>query len=248
MLCMKGREKMPLVNYCKKCKTEVPLGDSCPYCAGKLTQSGEQISFGLKRRVVKEWFAWNGCLRIVLPVLGLVCGIILAAEASASGTAGIIALFEQGFWEMMLGMLVLSLLAIWLLLLMQGVESVHTVLDRQGVHVRTYIAQGNDLGLYARLMNRQAADKLAQEDGRAPLDGLMLVRSVNLPWDEIRRVKLWREGGVMLFFRPSLWQAAAVSCPVAEWEEAEAFMRKKMKRFRKVKIAAGEKTEKKKKR
>jgi len=239
---------MPLVNYCKKCKTEVPLGESCPYCAGKLTQAGEQLSFGLKRRVVKDWFAWNSYLRVVLPVLGLVLGIILAAEASAEGTAGIIALFEQGFLEMMLGMLALSLLAVWLLLHMQGVESVHTVLDRQGVHVRTYIVQGNDLGLYARFMSQQTADKLAQEDDRPPLNGLMLVRCVNLPWDEIRRVKLWREGGAMLFFRPALWQAAAVCCPVREWDDAEAFVRKKMKRFKKVKIHPGEKTEKKKKR
>lgn len=239
---------MPLVNYCKKCRAETPLGESCPFCGGKLSQTGEQISFGIKRRVVGNWFAWNGFLRVVLPVLGLVFGIIIASEAAASGTAGVIALIDQGFLEMMLGMLALSLLAIWLILHMQGVESVHTVLDRQGVHVRTYIAQGNDLGLYARFMNQAAADKLAQEDDRPALGGLTLVRNVSLSWDEIRRVKLWREGGTMLFFRPSLWQAAAVNCPVREWAEAEAFVRKKMKRFKKVKIYPMEKPEKKKKR
>ena len=63
---------MPLVNYCRKCRAETPLGESCPYCGGKLAQTGEQISFGLVRRPEREWFSWNNVLRIALPVLALV--------------------------------------------------------------------------------------------------------------------------------------------------------------------------------
>ena len=48
---------MPLVNYCRKCKAEVPLGESCSYCGGKLAATGEMISFGVVRAPVKEWFA-----------------------------------------------------------------------------------------------------------------------------------------------------------------------------------------------
>jgi len=77
---------MPLVNYCRKCKAETPLGESCPYCGGKLAQTGEQISFGLMRRPEREWFAWNGVLRIALPVLLLVFVIVVAAETAAAGT------------------------------------------------------------------------------------------------------------------------------------------------------------------
>ena len=239
---------MPLVNYCKKCKAEVPAGESCPYCMGKLTQSGEQISFGMKRLVVKDWFAWNDLLRIALWVLGLVFAIIIAAEASAAGMAGVTALFQQGLITTMLGMLALVLLAIFLLLHLQGAESVHTVLDKQGVHLRIYIAQGNDLGLYARLMTQQSADRLALSDDRPALPGLTLVKHVFLPWDQIRRVRIWREGGTILFYRPSLWQAAAVRCPGGQLNEAEAFVRKKMKRFKKVRILPSISDKKKKKR
>ena len=124
----------------------------------------------------------------------------------------------------------------------------HTVLDKQGVHLRIYIAQGNDLGLYARLMTQQSADRLALSDDRPALPGLTLVKHVFLPWDQIRRVRIWREGGTLLFYRPSLWQAAAVRCPGGQLNEAEAFVRKKMKRFKKVRILSSISDKKKKKR
>ena len=238
---------MPLVNYCKKCKAEVPTGETCPYCSGKLTQTGEQISFGMKRLVVKDWFAWNDLLRIALPVLALVLIIIIAAEASATGMPGLIALLSQGLMGTMLGLLALTLLAIYLILHLQGAESIHTVIDKQGVHVRTYIAEGNDLGLYARFMTQQSADRLAQADDRPALNGLTLVKKTSLAWSDIRRVRVWREGSMILFYRPSFWQAAAVRCPGRELPEAEALVRKKLKRFKKVKVLPPVPTEKKKK-
>ena len=239
---------MPLVNYCKKCKTEVPLGDSCPHCGGKLAQTGEQISFGMKRKVVREWFAWNHLLRIALPVFGLVFAIIVGAEAAAAGAEGVIALISQGFLETMLGLLALMLFGIFLLLHLQGVESVHTVIDKQGVHVRTYIADGNDLGRLARFVSQQTVERLAETDDRVPLPGLMLVHRVTLPWSEIRRVRIWKEGSAILFFRPTFWQVASIRCPMSELPEAEALIRKKLKRMKRVKVQPAVKSEKKKKR
>ncbi len=227
---------MPLVNYCKKCKAETPLGESCPYCGGRLTQTGEQISFGLMRRPVREWFAWNNLLRIVLPVWTLVFVIVVAAEGAVTGAEGVVALLTGGFLRTMLSLLAAALLVIWLALKMQGMESVHVVLDKQGVQVRTYVQEGNAMALYARFLNEQAAEKLAQEDERPQLQGLVLVRRVTLPWNTISRVRIWREGCTILFFRPSIWQAAAVQTPVNELEEAEAFVRKKMKRNKKAKV------------
>ena len=238
---------MPFVNYCKKCKTEVPLGESCPHCGGKLSQNGEQLSFGMKRKVVREWFAWNNLLRIALPVFVLVFGMIVGAEAAAAGAEGVIALISQGFLETMLGLLALMLFGIFLLLHLQGVESVHTVIDRQGIHVRTYIADGNDLGRIARFVSLQSAERLTQTDDRAPLPGLMLVHRVTLPWMEIRRVRIWKEGSTILFFRPSFWQVAAVRCPVSELGQAEEMIRKKLKRSKKVRILPPETSEKKRK-
>ena len=227
---------MPLVNYCRKCKAETPLGESCPYCGGKLAQTGEQISFGLMRRPEREWFAWNNLLRVALPVLLLVLVIVVAAEAAASGADGVIRLLKGGFLRTMLVMLGVLLAGMWLVFRLQGVESVHVVLDKQGVQVRTYVQEGNDMALYARFLSEQAIDKLAAEDERTALEGLTLVRRISLPWSEIRRVRIWREGSTILFFRPTFWQAAAVRVPVNELEEAEGFVRKKMKRNKKAKV------------
>ena len=227
---------MPLVNYCRKCKAETPLGESCPYCGGKLAQTGEQISFGLMRRPEKEWFCWNNLLRIALPVLMLVFVIVVAAEGAAAGAQGVIDLLTGGFLRTMLVLLAAVTGGIWLVFRLQGVESVHVVLDKQGVHMRTYVQEGNELALYSRFLSEAAAEKLAAEDERPQLEGLTLVRRVSLPWSEIRRVRIWREGLTILFFRPTFWQAAAVRVPVNELEAAENYVRKKMKRNKKAKV------------
>ena len=124
---------MPLVNYCRKCRAETPLGENCPYCAGKLSQTGEQISFGLMRRPHREWFAWNDLLRIALPVWLMVLVIVIAAEAAAAGAQGVIALVDGGFARTMLLLLAALMGVIWLVLYLQGAESVHVILDKQGV-------------------------------------------------------------------------------------------------------------------
>ena len=240
-------KKLPLVNYCRKCKAEVPLGESCQYCGGKLTQTGEMISFGVVRAPVREWFAWNSLLRVALPVLALVFVTVLAAEGIAAGQDGLIALFRQGFLGTMLGVLAATLGGIWLILWLQGVENVHVILDRQGVHIRTYLPQGSDIGLYARFTSPLMADRLAQEDDRPALEGLMLVRRVTLPWSAVNRVRIWREGGAILFFHPTFWQAATVRCPIGELPEAEAYVRKKLKRQKKTRIIPFVKEEKSKK-
>ena len=82
---------MPLVNYCRKCRTETPLGESCPYCGGKLAKTGEQLSFGIIRTPVTDWFSWNDVLRVMLPAWLVALVAVLAAEASATGAAGVTA-------------------------------------------------------------------------------------------------------------------------------------------------------------
>ena len=125
---------MPLVNYCKKCRAETPLGESCPHCGGKLAQTNEQVSFGVVRMPVRDWFAWNNVLRVGLPALLLVLVTAVAAEGVAGGAAGVIALFSQGFFWTLMAVLAVMLLLVLLLLVVQGPERVHYILDRQGVH------------------------------------------------------------------------------------------------------------------
>ena len=235
---------MGLVNYCKKCKTEVPTGDSCPYCGGRLTRAGEQLSFGAQITPLRDWFHWNDLLRIGLAVLGLTLVATVAAEAAAAGQSGVIALIAQGFGGVMMGLLAALLVLIAVLLHLRGEERVHYVLDKQGVHARTYVADPSPVQLFARFTSPDAADKLAQADSRQPLPGLTLVRRTLIPWSSIRRVRIWREGGVVLLFRPAYWQVLAVRCPSQELAQVESYVRAKLKRSKKVRVLPMEKTEK----
>lgn len=227
---------MPLVNYCRKCKAEVPPGESCPYCGGKLSQSGRQLSFGAAHTPVRDWFGWNGFLRVILPVLAAVFVITLLAEGMATGFNGIAALLKQGFFWQMVGLLAASLGGCWLLLMLQGPEKVHYIIDQQGVQIRTYLVDPTPVQLYARFLSHGSVEELARSDARPPLEGLTLVRSICLPWAAVRRVRIWREESVLLFYRPCFWQAAAVHCPVEDLEQAEELVRKKLKRFPKVHV------------
>lgn len=238
---------MPLVNYCKKCKTEVPQGESCPYCGAKLTQTGEQLSFGAVRVPIRDWFAWNNVLRILLPVWGLVWVVAVVSELCTTGTDGVERLFSQGFFWLMLTVLAIMLGLLTVLLWLQGAEKVHYVLDKDGVHARTYLARPTPLKLYARFLSPQTIEVTQQRDDRRPLEGLTLVRRVTLPWNKVRRVRLWQEGGAALFFSPSYWQALAIRCPLQEAVQVEAFARKKLKRYKKVKVLPQIQAEKKKK-
>lgn len=228
---------MPLVNYCRKCRTETPLGESCPYCGGKLPKTGEQLSFGIIRTPVTDWFSWNDVLRVMLPAWLVALIAVLAAEASATGAAGVTALLRQGLLWVMLGVLAGMLLALLAVLLLRGPERVHFVMDRQGVHARVYVPQGcGALRLYARFTTPEAVERLAAGDDRPPLEGLTLVRRVTLPWESIRRVRVWREGATVLFFHPRYWQVLAMRCPLADLPLAEEYARKKLKRFKRVKV------------
>ena len=96
-------------------------------------------------------------------------------------------------------------------------------------------------GIYLSVRNsvasfQQGAQRLAAGDDRPPLEGLMLVRRVTLPWESIRRVRVWREGATVLFFHPRYWQVLAMRCPLADLPPAEEYVRKKLKRFKRVKV------------
>lgn len=63
----------------------------------------------------------------------------------------------------------------------------------------------------------------------------------------MKRVKIWREGQTLLFFDPAYWQVLAVTCPVQELAEAEAWVRAKTKRFKTVRVLPAEKEKSRKK-
>ncbi|MBQ8150938.1 MAG: hypothetical protein IJ041_10525 [Clostridia bacterium] len=224
---------MPLVQYCKKCKTEVPLGESCVHCGGKLTKSNEMISFGVARTPVREWFCWNEWLRIILLLLGGMMLLVLLIETAAGGFGAARELLLGGLLGTMLILLAAALLLCYVLLRLQGGERIHYVLDKQGVHAWHYLNEADPVRLYARLLSPDSVARLAQDDHALP--GLTLIRSQFIPWNEIRRVRIWRENAVLLLYRPNWWLTMFVNCPINEMEAVEKMLRLKLKPRKEVK-------------
>lgn len=235
---------MPYANYCRKCRAETPEGEFCPYCGKALPKTGRRLSFGVARTPLKDWFSWNELLRIALPMLAIILLTVLLSELVLGGVQGLMALLARGFVFHMLWMLGIVLLLIFLLLLMQGGEKVHYVLDKDGVSAFTYLAPGNALSMYVRFVTGEQADALARSDDALP--GLRLVKRVVIPWEKIRRVRIWHEAQTILFYRPGWWQILAVTCPMEEMEQAESLIRQKMKRVKGAKVQPVEKKARKK--
>lgn len=146
------------------------------------------------------------------------------------------ALLRQGFLWVMLGLLAGMLAALLALMLLRGPERVHFVLDRQGVHARVYVPEGcGALRLYARFTTPEIVERLAAGDDRPPLEGLTLVKRVTLPWESIRRVRVCARERRFCFFTPVL-AGAGQRCPLADLPPAEEYVRRKLKRFKRVKV------------
>ena len=223
---------MALVNWCKKCAAEVPPGESCPYCGAKLAKTGERLSFGGERLPVRDWFSWNAALRVVVPVLGTVLLLTVVVEALTEGARGVQTVFVEGLFGVLLAAFALILLALLLLLCLQGRECVHYVLDAHGATSDVYLREPSPLRLYARMIPPQSVAAL--DDSGRHVDGLTFIHGTRLLWTDVKRVRFWKEARVILLYRPRYWQVMAIACAPGEYETAEAYVRKRLARNKKV--------------
>lgn len=226
---------MAHVSYCKKCRAEVPLGDSCPQCGTKLTKASERLSFGVRRLPVKDWFCWNSMLRVMLPVMLLVLLMLLLIELSVAGAGEILGMLTDGVIWLILGAFALIALGCLLILALQGRESVHYVLDRDGAHAYTYLKDPTRLMLYARLLSPSALEAL-RENEQNQVPGLTLISARHILWQDVKRVRFWRENGRILFYHPSFWLYLPVTATGGDYDEAEAMIRKKLGRNKRVRL------------
>ena len=219
---------MPLRNYCKKCAMEVPPGESCAHCGAKLTKTGERLSFERQCIPARDWFSWNQILRVSVPVVALVLLTTILLEGVAEGSQGIRNVFLQGFFWTMTGALGLFLAVTFALLSLQGSEKVRYVLDAKGAHVYTCLHQPGRIRLYARLTTPAAVESLQADRTENASDGWTTVRRVDLPWSAVRRVRLWAETGTLLLYHPVWWQAVCIRCSDQDYEDALAYLQKKL--------------------
>lgn len=213
---------LPLVQYCKKCRREVPLSEHCAHCGGRLSRNSETLAFDVIHVPVKDWFCWNSWLRIALPAAVLVVAGVFAAEYAFGGAEAALALLGSSFLPIVLALLVAALLVGWVALGLQRGERIHYAMDKLGLHAWTYLENHSPVQLKARLLT---PDMLAQLEGdeRALLD-MTLIRHQFIAWKDVRRTHFWKENGVLLIYRPSWWQVMAVRCPVEELGNVQAMV------------------------
>ena len=223
---------MPLTSYCKKCSRDVPVGDRCPYCGGKLPASTVRLAWCVDHTPLKDWMSWNAVMRIALPVLALVLLLVAALEGVADGMAGVEAVFREGLALSLLGIGAFGLAVLLLMFILQGDDILDCVADSKGFHVQQYLPEPTPLKLLARLKSPALMRQVTMENP------MLLLSQREIAWKDIARVQLWPEKTLLLLYAPVWWLRLAVPCTPFTWEEALGMVSEKLGRKKAVQLPA----------
>ena len=223
---------MPITAYCKKCARDVPPGDVCPHCGGKLAKSALRVAWCADHTPVRDWMSWNAVMRLVLPVLLAVLVLILALEGLAGGLEGIAALLRGGLLFSLLGLLALTAAGLLLAFILQGDDLQDCVVDGRGVHIQQYLPEPTALKLMLRLKSPRLLERYD------PTEGILLIGQKELLWKDIARVQLWPEKTLILLYAPAWWMRLALPCTPFTYEDCLTFIQEKLGRKKGVMLPA----------
>lgn len=225
---------MAITSYCKKCGRDVPVGDICENCGAKLLKSSARVAWCVEHAPVKDWISWNSAMRILLPLLVVVLGMILVLEGIAGGTAAVEALLRNGLVISLLGLLLMVTVVLLLVLILQGDDWLDCIVDSKGVHVSCYLPYPTPLKLMMRLRSPAQMQQMDPED-EIPM---VLISQQDLAWKDIARVQLWPEKNLILFYAPVWWMRLALPCTPFTYEDSMDFIREKLGRKKTVALPA----------
>ena len=223
---------MPITAYCKKCARDVPPGDVCPHCGGKLAKSALRVAWCADHTPVRDWMSWNAVMRLVLPVLLAVLALILLLEGLAGGLEGIAALLRGGLLFSLLGLLALTAAGLLLAFILQGDDLQDCVVDGRGVHIQQYLPEPTALKLMLRLKSPRLLERYD------PTEGILLIGQKELLWKDIARVQLWPEKTLILLYAPAWWMRLALPCTPFTYEDCLTFIQEKLGRKKGVMLPA----------
>ena len=203
---------MPLSARCRKCGTEVPSGVVCPRCGGKL--GNPRCLWRVERRPVLSWAGWNTPMRVILPGIILMSTAVAIAELAGSGPGAAERLLTGDLPRLLLILAVSAVALTGLVLLLRGREVLEIAADKSGLTVTVLLPRPNAVSLLLRLRS----PKLASDASRRREYGLFLEEK-KLPWKEIRRVQVWTEKSLVLFYAPAWWLRLALPCDQETWPE-----------------------------
>ncbi len=214
---------MPLTSYCKKCGQDVPVGDFCPECHGKLAANTVRLAWCIDHAPVRDWMCWNAAFRLISPVAAAVLMLLLLLECILGGFGHAMLLLGSLLTGLM-GLTVLLVAVLLLVFILQGEDVQDCVIDSKGIHVTTYLPEPTRLKLLLR-----GKSPVIPEDG-----GMALVQQQEILWKDIRRVQLWPEKTLLLLYAPTWWMRVALPCTPFTWVDALDFIREKIGRKKDV--------------
>lgn len=215
---------MALTSYCKKCDKDVPVGEICPYCGGKLTTASVHTAWCRERIPVKDWICWNSVMRFVLPgALGILL-LILLAELISGGPGALERMIGTGLLTILLVILGVILLSAFIVLLLQGKDLQDTVVDGKGIRVTTWLPEPTALKLAARMKPVSLLGN-TQTGGQTPV---LELGTTEIAWKNVRRVQLWPEKCMILFYAPKMWLRLSITCTPFTWEDSLELIREKI--------------------
>lgn len=222
---------MPRSCWCKKCKEEMPVGDICPRCGGKLNPNQAHVVWQKHHTPVLDWMCWNAAARIALPALGAAVLLLLLLEWLLGGSTGIENLLSGSLLSTLLLVVLVLGTALLLGLYGQGEDDVECVVDHRGVTLRVYLPQPTTLKLLCRLRSPALMQQVVEKE---PL----LVEERTLPWKSVSRVQLWQEKLLVLLYAPKWWMRLAIPCDPFVWEEVLSVIREKLGASKKTELPA----------
>lgn len=223
---------MPITAYCKKCARDVPPGDLCPHCGGKLAKSALRVAWCADHTPVRDWMSWNAVMRLVLPVLLAVLALILLLEGLAGGLEGIAALLRGGLLFSLLCLLALTAAGLLLAFILQGDDLQDCVVDGRGVHIQQYLPEPTAFKLMLRLKSPRLLERYDSTEG------ILLIGQKELLWKDIARVQLWPEKTLILLYAPAWWMRLALPCTPFAYEDCLTFIQEKLGRKKGVMLPA----------
>lgn len=221
---------MPLTAYCKKCARDVPPGDHCPHCGGKLAKSAIRVAWCAEHVPARDWMCWNAAMRVLLPALCMVFLLVLVLEAIAGGLSGVDALLRGGLLFALLGLLAITSAILLLVFILQGEDLLDCVVDGRGIHIQQYLPHPTPLKLLLRM---KPASLMHQY---SPEEGILLISQKELLWKDIARVQLWPEKTLILFYTPAWWMRLALPCTAFTYEDCLAFIQERLGKKKAVQL------------
>ena len=221
---------MAITAYCKKCARDVPPGETCPRCGGKLPKSSLRVAWCVDHAPVRDWMSWNAAMRLLLPLTGVILLIVLLLEALAGGAPAVEALLRGGLVFTLLMLLTVIALFLLLVFILQGEDVQDCAVDGSGVHIQTYLQDPTPMKLLLRLRSPSLMAQLDPEDP-APL---LLINRQEIAWRDVARVQLWPEKRLVLLYAPAWWMRVAIPCTALTWEDALSFITEKLGRKKNV--------------